>query len=1265
MSVLRVYLLGGLVVTWDETQLPLIPGVLTRSLFGYLVTYRDRSHNRDLLAGTFWPDLPDAVARRRLSQSLWQIRKALSPHPVLITEADTVQLNPDLPLWVDVTAFEEACRQTGGRTQRLPPAQAAESGGPGELVVAVDLYRGAFLSGYYDNWVLPERERLHGFLIELLAQLVAVYKQHDEYEHALSYARRLATEDPWREEAHCEVMRLCHLLGRDHEALQQFRTCRRVLDEDLGAEPSPGTTALAAEIARRAGEQGYPLLPTASRPAVLPLLERPDRLPLAGRQREMAELLQQLESAARGAGGLTLVYGEAGVGKTRLLRELADNAQWRGMCTVWGRCYELAAPPAYQPLVEALRADIAALQNSALEPLWRVELSRLLPELDTGGAEAVSLEPEEERHRLSEAIARGFLMLAVARPCLVLLEDAHWMDPASLEAIRYLLPRLDDASLCLVISIRREELTGRQAEIFTSLENTRLPHRLDLGRLDPGATGELVEHALGLEQPAPLFSTRLHNETEGNPFFLIETLWSLVEDGLLYRDAQGTWSTPWDDSTDDYAELPLPAGVLQSIERRLERLPPRQRDLLSLAAIIGRGVAFGLWHQASSREESEVLDAADALCRKSLLARAEPDGGQADYVFSHHHIRRVAYERLAAPRRRIYHRRVAETLERLSPGEPEALAYHWMEARVWDKAIDYHRQAGDRALAVYANAEALHHYDEALEALDCLPGMVEPVLRYELHLTRELVYDLHGEREAQAQDLAVLARLAQQLGDSRRQGQVALRQAHYADRTGDYPAAITAAETAIRLARSAHDLPGEAEGLVRLGQALTRQGDYRAAQLQLEGALRRIRSAEVFRDPAGPHTKLQADCLRSLGTVLWCLAEYAAAERVYVECLALCRESGYRYGESLVLSKLGVIHAEQGDYGAAQAYHRSARQICREIGHRFGEVNTICNSSIVSLYLGDHDNAEHGLAQGLRICQEIGHRRAESVISTYLALLCDRKGDDESAREWGQRALLVAEQLGDRPVCSDALTNLGHALAGLGHLAGAAQAYGRALKLRRELGEHNRAMESLAGLAGVLLAQGNLNGARRHVDEILDHLESRSLDGADEPFRVYLTCYRVLRATGDPHAQEFVSHAYHLLQQRASKIAERDRQHSFLENIPAHRAIAAAVRGQRTHVVTVRLASADAPTGRPLHDEEYVAVAWTVVTPEDDAVPEGVARRQARLARLLQEAADQGAAPTVGDLAEALDVSSPTVRRDLAALRQAGHQPQTRGSRRG
>jgi DNA-binding SARP family transcriptional activator len=829
MTVLRVHLFGGLVLTWGETQVPPIPGPASRSLFAYLATYRNRPHTRDLLAGTFWPELPDAVSRRRLSQALWQIRRALSPHPVLVTEGDTVQLNPDLPLWIDVAEFEQAGQHASSETEKPLPANAT-SIGLGELRKAAELYRGAFLSGYYDDWVLPERERLREAFLEVLEWLVAGHKQHGEYERALTCARRLAAEDPWREEAHCEVMRLYHLLGRDHEALQQFEICRRVLDEELAAEPSPETAALAAEIAERGDLSESPLLPSAARPSVAPLLERPDRLPLVGRQWELPELLHQLESAVQGAGGLTLVYGEAGVGKTRLLRELASNAEWRGVRTVWGRCYELVAPPAYQPLVEALSADMSALDTSSLEPLWRVELSRLLPELDIGDAVAVSLEPEEERRRLSEAIVRGFLALAATKPCLVLLEDAHWMDPASLEAIRYLSPRLAGAPLLVVITVRQEELRGRQADIVSALEDTRLPRRLDLDRLDLGATGELVQHALGLEQSAPRFSARLHGETEGNPFFLIETLWALAEEGLLYRDEKGEWSTPWDESTDDYAELPVPAGVLQSIERRLERLPPPQSDLLSLAAIIGRGVAFDLWHLSSAQGNRELLDAGDELCRRGLLLAVDADVGEADYVFAHDQIRRVAYGRLAAPRRRLYHQRVAEALERLAPDEPEALAYHWMEARVWDRAADYHRQAGDRARAVYANAKAVDHYSKALEALDRLSGAVDPVLRYELHLVREVVHDLQGEREAQGEDLKVLARLAQQLDDDHRQAIVALRQAHYAERTGDYPTAIAAAQAAIHFGEAAQELRSEAEGHVCWGKALTRQGDYKAAQ---------------------------------------------------------------------------------------------------------------------------------------------------------------------------------------------------------------------------------------------------------------------------------------------------------------------------------------------------------------------------------------------------------------------------------------------------
>ncbi|MBU0610543.1 MAG: hypothetical protein KKI08_21855, partial [Armatimonadetes bacterium] len=297
MSSLRVHLFGGFSITRNDSPISLPPRTAACSLLAYLLIYRDRPHTRDLLAGTFWPELPDAVARRRLSQALWSIRRAFVPYPLLLTEGDTVRLNLELPLWLDVAEFEH--QVASGQQQQ--PSLAAD-----QWLPAVDLYRGEFLAGYYDDWVLIERERLRELFLTALGQLVEAWKTKGEYERALLYARRLASEDPWREEAHREVMRLCHLLSRDAEALHQLQACRRVLAEELGVEPSPETEALAAEIAARSGPPAPPVIPSAARSRRVPLLERPDRLPLVGHRLDLGELVHQAEAALDHHGGLAL-----------------------------------------------------------------------------------------------------------------------------------------------------------------------------------------------------------------------------------------------------------------------------------------------------------------------------------------------------------------------------------------------------------------------------------------------------------------------------------------------------------------------------------------------------------------------------------------------------------------------------------------------------------------------------------------------------------------------------------------------------------------------------------------------------------------------------------------------------------------------------------------------------------------------------------------------------------------------------------------------
>ena len=1244
---LRIFLLGGFALFEAESPLPSIPGAAARSLFAYLLTYRERPHTRDLLAGTFWPDLPDAAARRRLSQALWRIRKALAPLDPLRTEGNTVQIDPGLPLWLDIEELE--------KLRNWDPAKLVdwelESGAGSQSTNLPISQLGEFLAGYYDDWVIVERERLREMYLEVLARLVEGFKARGNYERALTYARRLAEADPWREGAHREAMRLLHLLGRDAEALAQFETCRRVLAEELDVEPSPETVALAAEIAAAADLPAPVWLPAAARPAREVPLVRSDRLPLVGRASELADLLRGVEAAAEGRGGLTLLYGEAGVGKTRLVQELAHNAEWRGLQVVWGRCYELIAPPAYQPLVEALRAGLDALRRAPLEPPWQAELSRLLPELAGDAPLPPPLSPAEERRRLLEAIARGFLALAATTPGLLLLEDAQWMDLSSLEALRYLLPRLCDAPLAVVVTVRSEDLVGPQAGALTALENTRLVHRLDLGRLDLEGTGALVQRALDLTHPAPLFSARLHAETEGNPFFLLETLRTLMDEGLLQQDAAGEWHTPWDEATRDYAELPLPPGVAQSIERRLARLPPPLDQMVDLAAVVGREVSFDLWRQAGGWEEEALLAAGDELCVWGLLCPADPP---ADYAFAHAQIRRVAYERLSSPRRRLYHRRVAEALSRLAPDEPAVLAYHWSRAEVWDRAAEAHQQAGDRARAVYAYAEAAAHYGAALDALERLPGPPDRERLFALHLVREEVLAQQGERAAQLADLIALADLAERLDDDRRRIEVMLRQADYhldvseLDQAGDW------IEQALRLARSVGDRSFEARGLALLGDLQMYHGDMAAS---LEKKRQSLALYRALGDRAG-----EARLLDACGTTAQMAGDDAAGSDYLEQALALYRALGDRRGEIHALYVLGRHARNRGDLGAARRYGTWALEEVRRMGHRNGEAYHRLELGNLYRTVGDYEAARTMLQEAAAIFEQVGGKRGRGYAIFDLSLTHHYLGQEDRALALCRQGQEIMAAVGDRWGQAGGLTYLGLIREGRGELTAAAEAFAQALALKQEIEQVAWSQEDRAGLARIALAQGQIETALAHARQGLTWLRDKGLEGIEHPMQVYLSLWQVLVAAGEQaEADRLLTEAYRRVMDRAGRLEDETTRRSFLENVAENRAIVAAYR--RLGRQTARLPRADAPRGRPLRDDEYVTVAWTPTAPEDDEISPKIARRRHRLLRLLREAEEQGASPTVDDLAKALAVSPTTLKRDLAALRREGHPLKTRGSR--
>jgi DNA-binding SARP family transcriptional activator len=375
MATLRLFLLGALDIRHDGQQVPKPPTLKSQSLFAYLALHRQRPQRRERLADLFWGDRAERRARRSLTTALWHIRRCLPREDWLLADVHSAQLDPQADLWLDVAEFEALVAR---------PEMSC-------LQAAVMLYRGAFLDGFYDDWVLNERYRLETLFAEVLARLMVGLESEGDYDSALAVGLQLLQHDPLREDAHRLAMRAYCRLGQRYAALEQYRRCQQIVQHELGTEPMAETAELYQAILAGRLEAGQPAAVSIASVASLPSLpagynplDPVVRGPLVGREPEMAFLRERYQDAQAGTGGLLLVQGEAGVGKTRLVEEFADHLRWHGVRVLWGRCYEFERLLPYQPLGEALQALLSALAPGELAnlPAWILaELVHLVPEL--------------------------------------------------------------------------------------------------------------------------------------------------------------------------------------------------------------------------------------------------------------------------------------------------------------------------------------------------------------------------------------------------------------------------------------------------------------------------------------------------------------------------------------------------------------------------------------------------------------------------------------------------------------------------------------------------------------------------------------------------------------------------------------------------------------------------------------------------------------------------------------------------------------------
>ena len=1052
MSRLILTLLGGFEVRADLGQPVTVPTRKAQALLAYLALTAGQVHPRDKLAALLWPDTAPAMARNALRQTLFVLRKALSPdgRASLVMTGDAVTGAADA-IETDVAAFERAVAEAT----------------PAALEHAAVLYRGDLLAGLgvvaptFEEWLLTERERLRELALEGFARLLAHQRAAGNAASAIQTALRLLALDPLQEAVHRTLMRLYVQVGRRDTALRQYQECVKLLQHELDVEPEAETKELYQQILRR-----RPV-----RETMASITFGSTDTPLVGRRRELGRLHAALGDAWMGGGRVVAVVGEAGIGKSRLVAELASEAQRRGGAVLIGRCYETEQILPFGPWISALREGGVVTEAkvlNGLQPRWRAELRRLFseptepgPRTDAGPANSL---------RLFEALAELLGSIAVAQPLVIVLEDCHWADDMTLRFLAFFARRLYSATILVAISVREEELEDRIL-LRTTLDELASEGKLE--RVAPARFGRDETLTLirlfgrtGMGTRAAEADDLVWKTSGGNPFIAVETLRAIGEG--VAPGASGSVS--------------VPTRVREMIAQRLDRLSEHARELVRVAAIIGREFEFLLLHRAAGLGEHEAAVAMEELVRRRIVH----DVGDR-FDFTHDCIRDVVSAGLLAPRRQLLHAAVARALEGSGGGDPvrhcAALGAHYREAGLWQQAAVFLRQAGRHATDQGAYREAAVLLEQAREAIGHLGDSVatlQQAVDVRLDLRNALLP--LGDFPTILRRLEEAAPIAERLGDRRRQVRALAFLVDQLRMIGAHDRMLSEGRRALTLAESLGELELLILSLTRLGQVHHLRGEYPQARelfkrsLEISAGVPQAERLGLLQPPA-VHSRY------SLALTLIELGAFDDARTVVDECMALARDLGQPVALTFAWAVAGTLALQQGQLAVAIERLEQALDWNRRAGDAPWASRFAAMLGYAYALVGDPARGVAQLAHAVERAAAMGMTGAGSLVLSWVAEARLLQGDISEATDVAEHAIVLAERHGERGHLAWALRVRAEAQChdSRSDIDEAARTYGEALTLAEQLGMRPLAARCRLGLGLLYRHAGRRADADREL----------------------------------------------------------------------------------------------------------------------------------------------------------------------------------------
>jgi DNA-binding CsgD family transcriptional regulator len=802
---------------------------------------------------------------------------------------------------------------------------------------------------------------------------------------------------------------------------------------------------------------------------------------LVGRGPHSQALDRYLGEAAEGRGQTLLVTGEAGVGKSRLVSEARGRAERLGAIVLEGRCFESYRSFPYAPLIDLLRSGAQGSPDRLAELLGpsSVELARIMPEL--AALKAGREQPpdpghsELEKYQLFQALTEAVRRLASNRLALVIMEDAHWSDDASLDFLGALAREIGTLPILLLVTYRDDEISPALARLLAELDRGRLAAELRLARLNRAEVDEMLQSIWGLDRPIrPDFLDAIFSLTDGNPFFIEEVVRSLVATGdLVVSPEDGVW---------DYrslSQLRVPRTVQDAVERRAAQLSEAARSILRLAAVAGQRFDIELLERLLGVDETVLLRSIKELLSAGLLIEESAER----FAFRHALTREAVRSGLLARELRSIHQAIGEAIEDLhagSSGSSDAhfgdLAYHFSEAGIWDKVLLYAPRAGEQAQALWAPRAAVDHFTRALEATRQL-GHQPPL---QMLRARGQAYETLGEFEPARADLEAFLERARVQGDREAEWQALL------------------------------DLGG-----VWLGHRYERVGEYYRAALDLA------------RESADGHPRQLAHSLNRLGNWHMNLEEPAQAAAYHREALALFVSLDDRGGVAETLDHLGMASFLAGDLLGAQEYYERAIPLLRDLDQRqrlasalatlaiSGDGHAMLADLMVLPPPSEPNAAQRHAEEALQIAHDIGWRAGQAYALNCLAGVFLTTGRITRGVERAEAALRIAEELEHSEWMVHALVSLGTMYLDVLALPDARAQFDRAVSLALRSESRYWVRFASAGAALTYAEQGDFSPAAALLDGLVDL--SRPPETWAERAVWYVQA-RIAQASGDPNA---------------------------------------------------------------------------------------------------------------------------------------------------